>query len=434
MQFERREICTGVYANILQTDKFKRNFISVNFVLPHKKEYAAVSSLLGDVLTRATGKFPELKLIERELDECYGAQLSAFASLKGESKIVTVSMESLCNCYATDDTDIFERSSSLLYDVIFNPYFIDGCFGTDVVESEKEKLLASVGRRKNSKSRYALDTLKAKMCAGEPYGVFVHGSEEDIQNIDEHTLTDFYTGMLSEAAVELFYVGSDDPSRVISLFEGMFGDKPRQSYKPQSYPQPIKAKTSRFFFEEADYKQSVLTMGYRVDVSESKRMRYAFSLFNALFGSGVNSKLFKIVREKMHLCYYASCSPDLSKGVAFISSGIDASNENITKDAILEQFAEVAKGNFTDEDVEDCKRSLSNAYKELYDSPDGLCAWYLSHYIYGDFESIESVSENINSVTRREIMRAAACMELDTVFVLRGVSKLSCDGEVSSDE
>ncbi len=427
MNFERKEICRGVFANFLQTDKFKRNFISVNFVMPHRKEYAAQSSLLGEVLSRATNKLPELKLIERELDECYSAQLSAYATVKGESKIVTVSINSLCNSYSIDETDILERCSQLLYDVIFDPYTIDGSFSSEIVESEKEKLLASVGRRKNSKRYYALDTLKRYMCMGEPYGVASYGSEENIEKIDAVMLFSFYKEMLSCSHVELFYVGADDIDRVNSLFCRMFGDKPRSFFSPEVYPEPVKPAESRFFFEEADYKQSVLTMGYRVDLGGDKRIKYAFSLFNAIFGSGVNSKLFRIVREKMHLCYYASCEPDISKGVAFVSSGIDILNEDITKNAIQEQLDAVINGDFSDFDIEDCKKSLCNAYRELFDSSEGLCRWYLYHYIYGDYESIESVSNNIYSVTRDEIIMAAKCMELDAVFVLRGTSKLKED-------
>ncbi len=430
MVFDRHELCRGVHTNILHTDKFKRNFVSVNFVFPHKKEYAALSSLLPDVLTRATNRFQELKLIERELDECYGAQLSAFASIKGESKIITVSVETLCDCYTMEDTSIFERVSTLLNGIIFDPYTENGCFSHEIVESEKEKLLASVGRRKNSKRYYALDMLKKNMCANEPYGVFSYGSEEDIASIDATELFSFYEKMINQSDIELFYVGPEEREKIDALFYGMFADKPRQVYNMQTYPEPIQAGEPRYLFENADYKQSVLTMGFRVDLGSDKRMRYAFSLFNSIFGSGVNSKLFKIVREKMNLCYYASCAPDLSKGIAFLSSGIDCKNEDITRKAIEEQFDAVKQGDFTDEDILDCKRSITNAYNELYDSPDGMSGWYLSHMIFGDDDTIEHVSESINSVTREEIIQAANCMKLDTVFVLRGISKVSSDIEV----
>jgi predicted Zn-dependent peptidase len=170
-------------------------------------------------------------------------------------------------------------------------------------------------------------------------------------------------------------------------------------------------------------------MGYRTGINAQSEDKYAFTLFNSVFGSGVNSKLFKVVREQMHLCYYASCVPELTKGVAFISSGIDAKNEQIATDVIKKQLDAVRQGDFTDEDILDCKKALRNAYNELYDSPDGLCGWYLGRVMFGDTECIESVSEKIMAVTREQIISAASKMQLDTVFMLKGVSKTSeCGG------
>ena len=433
MFFDRQELCCGVHLNILNTDKFKRNFVSVNFVLPHKREYAALSSVLADVLTRATRKLPELKLVERELDDCYGAQLSSYSSVKGESKIVSISMESLRDCYSLDGESIFERSSDLLYDVIFDPYVVNNAFFSEYVDSEKEKLLMSVGRRKNSKRSYALDMLKTNMCAGEPYGVFSYGSEEDILAIDERKLYEFYQYMLSDAVIELFYVGGENREKVVSLFLRMFGDKPRNSYAIQRAPKRISVKEEKHISEDADYKQSVLTMGFRINIPFDSEKKYAFSLFNSIFGSGVNSKLFKVVREQMHLCYYASCTPDLAKGVAFVSSGIDPSNEKIARDAILKQLKATQRGEFSHEDVSDCKKALENAYRELYDSPDGLCGWYLGHVIFGNYESATSVYEKISHVTKEQIVEAALCMELDTVFVLSGTAKTNCAEDMSDE-
>ena len=426
MFFERSELCRGVHLNIISTDKFKRNYICINFVLPHNAEYASQSSLLGDVLMRGTEKFPNLRAIERELDECYSAQISAYSNVKGESKVVTFSMESIADCYAFDSESIFARSLALLSEVMFKPVLDNGIFVSDYVESEKEKLLAAVRRQKNSKRRYALDMCKKKMCSNEPYGISSYGTEESISAVTPQSLYEFYTYMLQYASVELFFVGSELKDKVKNVFCDMFGDKERAEYTTQPYPCPVDVSDAKYICEDADYKQSVLVMGYRTNLQSVREHRYAFSVFNAIFGSGVNSKLFKIVRESMHLCY---CSPENSKGVAFVSSGIDASNEEITKNAIIEQLENTKNGIFTDDDITDCKMAIRNAFNELYDSAEGMCGWYLGRVIFGDCESMDSVLSKIESVTRDQIMSAAALMKLDTVFMLRGVSKISTPDE-----
>lgn len=434
MSFIRKKLDCGVYVNLMETNKFKKNFVSVSFIIPHNIENAAFSSLLSDVLTRGTKYHPTLKDIERELDNCYGAQLSSFNTIRAESKIISVCMDSLDDHYAYDGECVFERTCKLLSEVIFEPLVDDGKFLSEYVESEKEKLLASIARRNNSKRHYALDKCKKIMCENEPYGVASYGSIESVENIDSASLYKFYEYLLDTANVELFYVGSQPEEKVERIIEDMFSSFGEKKYRTLSYPSAISVKGVKNITEEADYKQSVLVMGYRTGITAESEEKYAFTLFNSVFGSGVNSKLFKIVREKMHLCYYASCVPELSKGVAFISSGIDSKNEEITKNAIIEQLQSVANGDFSDEDIDDCKKSLANAYRELYDSADGLCGWYLSKVIFGDNDTIEEVSYKIQKVTKEEIMNVARKMQLDTVFVLRGVQKLAtidggeCDG------
>lgn len=429
MFFERKELCAGVHLNLMQTQKFKKNYISVNFILPHKKEYAALSSVLPDVLTRAAKKFPSLRLIEQELDECYSAQLTSYSSVKGASKIITVSIECLADHYAFNGESIFARSCDLLNEVLFYPYTENGRFSSDFVDSEKDKLLASVGRRKNSKKYYAIDSCKKIMCEGEAIGVPSYGDEEDIKNVSADMLFEFYKYVIDKADIELFYVGSESIAKVEKAFADMFEKKPRKKYAPQEYPQLKNASEVRYVCEDADYKQSVLVMGYRTNVKPDSGEKYAFSVFNAVFGSGVNSKLFRVVREKMHLCYYSSCSPEVAKGVAYITSGIDSSNEEITKRAIIEQLEATQNGEFSDEDIDDCKKALLNAYTELYDSADGLCSWYLGRVIYGDLSTIDDAVSGIEAVSREEIISAAKKMKLDTVFMLKGILKNGCDGE-----
>ena len=266
------------------------------------------------------------------------------------------------------------------------------------------------------------------MCKGEAYGIPSYGSEEKIANITSESLYAFYSYIIDNAAIELFYVGSESRVKIEGVFFRMFGNRPRKKSGVQSCPSMKNAPESCYYCEEADYKQSVLVMGYRTGINAQSEDKYAFTLFNSVFGSGVNSKLFKVVREKMHLCYYASCAPELTKGVAFVSSGIDASNEQITTDAIKEQLDAVRRGEFTDEEISDCKMALFNAYNELYDSAEGLCGWYLGRVMFGDTEHIESVCEKIMAVTRDQIISAASKMQLDTVFMLKGVSKTS-EGE-----
>lgn len=423
MRFNRKKLHCGAHFNSMQTYKYKKNYVCVSFIIPHSIDNAAYSSLLPDVLTRATEHYPSLRDIERELDDCFGAVLCSSNSVRSESKILSLSMEMLDDHYAIGAQGLFARSCEMLREVIFSPYLVNGAFDDEIVESEKGKLLASIARRNNSKRHYALDRCKTLMFKDEPFGVFSYGSIESVRSIEAKGLYSFYQYLLREAKVEIFYVGSQPEEMVSDIIEDMFSSCQFDNSSDIKCSAPSTADELKYIAEEADYKQSVLIMGCRTQITSESDDKYAFTLFNSVFGSGVNSKLFKIVREKMHLCYYASCVPELSKGVAFISCGIDAKNEEITKQAILEQLSATVRGDFSDDEISDCKRALVNAYTELSDSADGLCGWYLGRVMFGDFDTIDDVVDKLEKVTREDIVRAASKMQPDTIFMLRGTGK-----------
>ena len=136
MSFNRKKLKCGAHYNSMQTFKYKKNYICISFIIPHNLENAAHSSLLMDVLTRATELHPTLRDIERELDDCYGAQLSSCNSVRSEHKIVSLSMETLDDHYTVDSDGLFERSCKMLGEVIFSPLLKDGVFCSQVLRDE----------------------------------------------------------------------------------------------------------------------------------------------------------------------------------------------------------------------------------------------------------------------------------------------------------
>ena len=141
---------------------------------------------------------------------------------------------------------------------------------------------------------------------------------------------------------------------------------------------------------------------------------------NAVFGSGVSSKLFTVVREKLHLCYYCSSRLDVHKGLMLIQSGIDESNYQKALDAITEQLDAVKRGDFTEKDTSAALLSLQNAYRSVEDSPAELESWYLRGLVSGRETAPEETAEQLARYTAEDIVRAAAGIVPDTVYLLKG--------------
>ena len=176
----------------------------------------------------------------------------------------------------------------------------------------------------------------------------------------------------------------------------------------------------RYFEERMDVTQGKLVLGFRLGECMEDPDRAAIHVFNAVYGSGATSKLFMNVREKLSLCYYASSAVILRKGLMLVSSGISSENFEAAKAEILAQLEAVKNGDISDDELLWAKRSVASDLRASMDSQGELEGFWLSQAIDGaDYGPLE-LAELAENVTKEDIMRIAASVELDMVYFLYG--------------
>ena len=129
------------------------------------------------------------------------------------------------------------------------------------------------------------------------------------------------------------------------------------------------------------------------------------------------------VREKQSLCYYCGARADLLKEAVCVESGVDTGKVEALQAAVLEQLHAVQAGDFTDDDVMKAKLALANSCRTVRDYLGSTENWYLSQLFAAEVRSPEEDVERLMAVTREEIIRAAQCVCLDTVYILKGREK-----------
>ena len=72
----RKNIYNGVNLNVINSDKFKTNYMSVCFVLPLEKESIHFNSLLPKVLARGSEKYPDMAKISERLEYLYASGIN----------------------------------------------------------------------------------------------------------------------------------------------------------------------------------------------------------------------------------------------------------------------------------------------------------------------------------------------------------------------
>jgi len=173
--------------------------------------------------------------------------------------------------------------------------------------------------------------------------------------------------------------------------------------------------------EAMEVAQGKLAMGFVTDITIRDRRFAAMQLCNTVFGSGMTSKLFMQVREKMSLCYDISSGYHGAKGLLTVSAGIDVKDVALVRREVMAQLDACARGDITTRELTAAKQALLSSLRGIHDSPGSIENYYASAALSGLNLTPEEYYRAIEQATLEEVAAAAATVKLHTVYFLKGV-------------
>lgn len=398
-----------------QTSRFKTGRISVAAAMP-LNENAAANSLLIYLLKRSCKQYPDMILLNRKLDELYGASISAGVSKVGDAQIVTLSMTCIDDRFALTDESIAEQCAGLLADMIFSPNCKNGSFGADNLAMEKRLLIQRIEEELNDKRTYAFNKCISYMCSDEAYGRDKYGTVEEIQKVKMAEVYAAWKNMLSTAVFQITVSGSADADKIAAVFEAKFKKIERNPVMPET-KFVLRGGHFNRYEETFPVNQGKLVIGFRAGMSHSRDNIFAVTVMNDIFGMGTYSKLFMNVREKLSLAYYCWSKLISSKGILLVEGGIDTDKEKKVSAEILAQLSDLRSGKTDPEVLDSSKRSLKERY--TFTTPEGICAWYAAQLLQEEILTPEDMINGVESVTMEQVCEAAKKLSIDTIFMLK---------------
>ncbi len=416
MDISRERIGNGIYLNKVITHKFKSNLISINLIRPLERSEVSLNSLLSQVLGRGTTDLNSKAKLERKLEELYGAHLSVNISKRGERQVLRISMEWADSRFTKDET--YEKEVIKVFrDILFSPQMEDERFRESLVEGEKKNLINKIESKVNDKRTFALNRCIEEMCKGEAFSIYQLGYVEDVEGITSKSLTDHYKSILNDSQIEIIYVGKDKSLIDGSLVPEEYLDRKNIVEVPREYI-PNENFQKNHIVEKEDVSQGKLVVGYRSNIPYEDNLYSALLLGNEIFGGGPNSKLFKDVREKNSLAYYVGTNLIKHKSIILLDAGIDIKNYQKTMDIIQTQLDDMKKGDFQDEDMEIAKKAIKTSSQSIIDSPHLMGEFTLGKIISKDGRSLDMMIDDIEKVSREDIIAAMNTITLDTIYFM----------------
>ena len=430
MEYTRKELMPGVFLTHLRSDKFKTACMSVNLLTQLQRETAAMNALIPQVLRRGTARYGDMEQLSRRMDELYGTAIEPTIRRIGEIQCLGFFASFPEEEYLPSGEKLLSEAAALMAELLLAPNTRGGLLLPDYVESEKEKLLDLIRSRVNEKRGYALSRCIEEMCCFEDFSVSRFGTEDEAENIHYKKLTKHYRKLLQSSPVELFYCGKSEYKQVQSVLKDAFAAMPRGEI---DYDIGTDVRMNavedrvRYVEEEMDVTQGKLVMGFRMGECMDEPDIPAIYVFNAIYGSGANSKLFMNVREKLSLCYYASSLVLIKKGLMLVSSGIEFDKFEEAKNEIFAQLEAVKQGEFSPEELETAKRSVSSELRSAMDSQGELEGFWLSQALEGLEYGPMELAELVEDVTRDDVMAIAQSIEPDLIYFLKGLEEEETD-------
>ena len=423
MEAVRREILPAVSLTHIRTDKFKTGCLSVNLLTQLDRETASMNALIPQVLRRGTARHPDMQSLNDALDLLYGAQLEPVTRTRGEIQLTGFCATFVEDRWLPEGSRVLEQICALMGELLLAPNTRGGLLLPAYVESEQDKLLEQIRGAVNDKRSYALRRLRELMCPYEAYAVDRLGDESSAENLDYKKLTRQYRTLLASSPVEIVCVSGADTDRLIGALTEALVTMPRGEID-ENLGTDIRMNAVedhvRSFTEELEVTQGKLAVGFRLGDCMEDPDEAVLRVLNAVYGGSVTSKLFTHVREELSLCYYASSSVNLQKGIMTVSSGIEFDRYDQVLGEIYAQLDAVRAGDITAQELDSAKKYVASGLVGVEDSALALEGFYLTNALEGMDCTPAELAAAVETVTADEVAEAAAGIEADAVYFLRG--------------
>ena len=257
------------------------------------------------------------------------------------------------------------------------------------------------------------------------YGLSKYGNIEDLKTINSKNLYSRYKEIISKGKIDIIVSGNYEKEKIQRQIEENQFIKNLNSREDilniNNFKTELKEKIDNpeTVKEEMDVTQGKLVIGLDILPNNLEDFRFIAIMYNAIFGNGVNSKLFQIVREKESLAYTAKSEYVVQKNNIFIRCGIECEKYDKTVELIKVLLEQMKNGEFTEEDINKTKEYIISGIDSINEEQDTQILYLFGQELSKLPLKTEEYKEKIKAVTKEQITEFAQSIQLNTIYFLK---------------
>ena len=417
MQYIKKDL-GSFNLHMIKTDKFKTMTMRVVFHSPIKKEEITKRNVLSDVLLQSTSKYSSKRNMIIEAENLYAADIYNNTQRIGNYIMTSFILQVLNDKYTEQGN--FEKAVEFLNEILYHPDSKNNRFKEDKLSIVKKNCEDALSSIKEDPYDYTMIRLKEAYDKESPISYRLLGYKEDLDKINESNLYDYYTKMIENDFVDIYVVGDFIEEELLGIIKRNFKFR---KIKKKRIPMEVEHKPVRkrrlIAKEKIEASQSKLGIVCPINKLKDYEKNYALVLGNIIYGGGVDSKLFKEVREKNSLCYTIFSSYSKLDQIMWLFAGIDKENFEKAVELSTNILENLKKGKFSEKDIKIAKEYYQASITSIEENPMNIIREYLTEEMTG-LDPYKERLQIMNKVTKSEIIKAYKKIKMDTIFLLEG--------------
>ena len=305
-------------------------------------------------------------------------------------------------CYYTMSTDEHtEHCMDVLSDILFNSKLAD-----EEIDRERKVILEEISRDEDDPEDVCNEGLASVFYGDNFMGRPILGSRENVQNFSSNDVRAFMSDFYVPNNTVISIAGNFEIERIIALVDQFFASKFTEE---KDIGELDKISTNSAYFNKTkDIEQANISFAFPSYTFNNPK-RDAVSLISNVFGGGMSSRLFQIVREKYGLAYdvYSIVSANVNVGAFSIYLGTNPKNASKATYAVKEEIDKLKKYGITDAEFNKGIQQLkSNLVLGSESSLSLMRANGRNMIMEGKMFDVSERLNAINSLTQRDIKEA----------------------------
>ncbi|MCH5155920.1 MAG: insulinase family protein [Clostridiales bacterium] len=241
---------------------------------------------------------------------------------------------------------------------LLSDLFLNAAYAQEELDRERKVILEEINMSRDEPDGVCYDVLYKTAFVGGSLGMEILGTKNNVKRFSKPDILEYKAHNYLPSNTVVGFVGNITEEQALMLVEKYMGQ-----YVSQSYTAPRILSKQEYFggYGEYihDYEQSEISIAFPALTFADKRTSTLAAL-DCVLGSGMSSRLFQRLREKMGLVYSVYSSPwyGRTNGLFSVNLNVNVANVISSVKAVKNEIDLILSKGVTEEETEKAKMQL----------------------------------------------------------------------------